>query len=82
MRFPEFHTLTYETSKTTLELIHLYVISKAKNLLVEWGKSISEIAYRFGFAAKQSPCERHDLFFRFVQKRSGGLVQRNLRIRL
>jgi AraC family transcriptional regulator, transcriptional activator of pobA len=30
-------------------LIHLYVISEAKNLLVEGGKSVSEVAYRLGF---------------------------------
>ncbi len=41
--------LKQETGKTALELIHLYVISEAKNLLVEGDKSISEIAYYLGF---------------------------------
>ncbi len=41
--------LKQETGKTSLELIHLYVISEAKNLLVEGNKSISEIAYQLGF---------------------------------
>ena len=41
--------LKQETGKTALELIHLYVISEAKNLLLSGGRSISEIAYRLGF---------------------------------
>ena len=41
--------LKQETGKTALELIHLYVISEAKNLLVAGDRSISEIAYRLGF---------------------------------
>ena len=41
--------LKQETGKTALDLIHLYVISEAKNLLVEGGKSVSEIGYRLGF---------------------------------
>ena len=41
--------LKQETGKTALELIHLYVISEAKNLLVAGEQSISEIAYRLGF---------------------------------
>ncbi|MEJ2103703.1 MAG: AraC family transcriptional regulator, partial [Ignavibacteriaceae bacterium] len=41
--------LKQETGKTALELIHLYVISEAKNLLVAGEHSISEIAYRLGF---------------------------------
>jgi AraC family transcriptional activator of pobA len=41
--------LKQETGKTALDLIHLYVISEAKNLLVEGGKSVSEIAYQLGF---------------------------------
>jgi AraC family transcriptional regulator, transcriptional activator of pobA len=41
--------LKQETGKTALELIHLYVISEAKNLLVAGDKSISEIAYQLGF---------------------------------
>lgn len=41
--------LKQETGKTSLELIHLYVISEAKNLLIEGERSISEIAYQLGF---------------------------------
>jgi AraC family transcriptional regulator, transcriptional activator of pobA len=41
--------LKQETGKTALELIHLYVISEAKNLLVSGGHSISEIAFQLGF---------------------------------
>jgi len=41
--------LKQETGKTALELIHLYVISEAKNLLVAGEQSISEIAYQLGF---------------------------------
>ena len=41
--------LKQETGKTALELIHLYVISEAKNMLVAGEQSISEIAYRLGF---------------------------------
>jgi len=41
--------LKQETGKTALELIHLYVISEAKNMLVEGQHSISEIAYQLGF---------------------------------
>lgn len=41
--------LKQETGKTALELIHLYVISEAKNMLVSGDRSISEIAYQLGF---------------------------------
>lgn len=41
--------LKQETGKTALELIHLFVISEAKNLLVAGDRSISEIAYQLGF---------------------------------
>ena len=41
--------LKQETGKTALELIHLFVISEAKNLLVAGDKNISEIAYQLGF---------------------------------
>lgn len=41
--------LKQETGKTALELIHLYVISEAKNLLIVGDRSISEIAYKLGF---------------------------------
>ena len=41
--------LKQETGKTALELIHLYVMSEAENLLVAGDRSISEIAYQLGF---------------------------------
>jgi AraC-like DNA-binding protein len=41
--------LKQETGKTALELIHLYMISEAKNMLVVGDQSISEIAYQLGF---------------------------------
>lgn len=41
--------LKQETGKTALELIHLYVISEAKNMLVAGERSVSEIAYELGF---------------------------------
>lgn len=41
--------LKQETGKTALDLIHLYVVSEAKNMLVSGEKSISEIAYQLGF---------------------------------
>jgi AraC family transcriptional activator of pobA len=41
--------LKQETGKTALELIHLYVISEAKNMLVVGDRSVSEIAYQLGF---------------------------------
>lgn len=41
--------LKQETGKTALELIHLYVISEAKNMLIVGDRSISEIAYQLGF---------------------------------
>lgn len=41
--------LKQETGKTALELIHLYIISEAKNMLTAGDKSISEIAFQLGF---------------------------------
>jgi len=41
--------LKQETGKSALELIHLYIVSEAKNMLVEGENSISEIAYKLGF---------------------------------
>jgi AraC-like DNA-binding protein len=56
--------LKQETGKTALELIHLYVISEAKNLLVEGEQSISEIAYKLGF-------ENPPYFSRLFRKETG-----------
>jgi AraC-like DNA-binding protein len=41
--------LKQETGKTAMELIHIYLISEAKNLLITDSNSISEIAYTLGF---------------------------------
>lgn len=41
--------LKQETGKTAIDLIHLHVISEAKNLLTGENQSISEIAYSLGF---------------------------------
>ena len=41
--------LKQETGKTALELIHLYMISEAKNMLAAGDRSISEIAFQLGF---------------------------------
>jgi AraC family transcriptional regulator, transcriptional activator of pobA len=41
--------LKQETGKTAIELIHLFVISEAKNLLIPGDRSVSEIAYKLGF---------------------------------
>lgn len=56
--------LKQETGKTALELIHLYLISQAKNLIVEGELSISEIAYRLGF-------ENPPYFSRLFKKETG-----------
>lgn len=41
--------LKQKTGKTTLELIHLFLISEAKNLLMQGDQNISEIAFQLGF---------------------------------
>lgn len=41
--------LRQETGKTAIELIHLYLISEAKNLLLGAGQSVAEVAYGLGF---------------------------------
>lgn len=41
--------LKQETGKTALELIHLFLVSEAKNLLTSSDTSVSEIAYTLGF---------------------------------
>jgi len=41
--------LKQETGKTAMELIHLYVVSEAKNMLVAGDRNIAEIAYLLGF---------------------------------
>lgn len=41
--------LKHETGKTALELIHLYLIAEAKNMLIAGEQNISGIAYQLGF---------------------------------
>lgn len=41
--------LKQETGKTAIDLIHLYLVSEAKNLLIGADRSVSEIAYGLGF---------------------------------
>lgn len=41
--------LKQETDKTAMELIHLFLISEAKNMLIGSEQSISEIGYALGF---------------------------------
>jgi AraC-like DNA-binding protein len=41
--------LKQETGKTAIDLIHLFLISAAKNLLTAGDQSVSEIAYALGF---------------------------------
>ena len=56
--------LKQETNKTALELIHLHVVSEAKNMLVAGEQSISEIAYKLGF-------ENPPYFSRLFRKETG-----------
>jgi AraC family transcriptional activator of pobA len=56
--------LKQETGKTAIELIHLYLISEAKNLLTGTHDSVSEIAYRLGF-------ENPPYFSRLFKKETG-----------
>jgi AraC family transcriptional regulator, transcriptional activator of pobA len=56
--------LKQETGNTALELIHLHIISEAKNLLVAGEKSISEVAYQLGF-------ENPPYFSRLFKKQVG-----------
>jgi AraC family transcriptional regulator, transcriptional activator of pobA len=41
--------LKQETGKTASELIHIYLVSEAKNMLTSEDTSVSEISYRLGF---------------------------------
>lgn len=56
--------LKQETGKTSLELIHLALISEAKNLLRGPSQGIAEIAYRLGF-------ENTSYFTRLFKKQTG-----------
>lgn len=56
--------LKKETGKNTQENIHVFVIEKAKNLLINSDDSISEIAYELGFEYPQ-------YFSRLFKKKTG-----------
>ncbi len=56
--------LKQETGKTALDLIHLNVVSQAKNMLINGDQSISEIAYQLGF-------ENPPYFSRLFRKETG-----------
>ena len=56
--------LKQETGKTALELIHLYIINEAKNLLREGRMNISEISHFLGF-------ENPTYFSRLFKKQTG-----------
>jgi AraC-like DNA-binding protein len=56
--------LKQETGKTAIELIHLFLISEAKNLLTGTDYSVSEIAYKLGF-------ENPPYFSRLFKKGTG-----------
>ncbi len=57
-------TLRKETGKTTTEHLQLYLIEKAKNILLQPEKSIAEVAYELGFEYPQ-------YFSRLFKKKSG-----------
>lgn len=63
--------LKQETGKTALELIHIYLISEAKNLLTEGEKNIAEISYELGF--------ENPTYFSRLFKRETGLTPINFR---
>lgn len=56
--------LKQETGKTAIELIHIYLISEAKNRLRLGEKGVSEIAYELGF-------ENASYFARLFKKQTG-----------
>jgi AraC family transcriptional regulator, transcriptional activator of pobA len=58
--------LKVETGKTAIELIHIALISEAKNRLRKKDKTVSEIAYELGF-------ENLSYFSRLFKKETGML---------
>ncbi|RMG80409.1 MAG: AraC family transcriptional regulator [Bacteroidetes bacterium] len=57
-------TLKKETGKTTTEHLQLFLIDKAKNILLQPNKSVSEVAYELGFEYPQ-------YFSRLFKKKEG-----------
>jgi len=56
--------LKQETGKTAIELIHIFLINEAKNLLIGEKQNVSEIAYTLGF-------ENLPYFSRLFKKETG-----------
>ncbi|RMG80027.1 MAG: helix-turn-helix domain-containing protein [Bacteroidetes bacterium] len=56
--------LKKETGKTAIELLHLFLIDEAKNLLLHPNKSVAEVAYELGFEYPQ-------YFSRLFKKKEG-----------
>jgi AraC family transcriptional activator of pobA len=56
--------LKQETGKTAIDLIHIFLISEAKNLLASADQSVSEVAYGLGF-------ENPPYFSRLFRKETG-----------
>jgi AraC family transcriptional activator of pobA len=56
--------LKQETGKTAIDLIHIYLVSEAKNRLIGDDQSVSEIAYELGF-------ENLPYFSRLFKKETG-----------
>jgi len=56
--------LKLETGKTAIELIHIYLISEAKNLLTGEDQTVAQIAYSLGF-------ENPPYFSRLFKKETG-----------
>jgi AraC-like DNA-binding protein len=66
--------LKQETGKTAIDLIHLFLISQAKNLLTGGDQSVSEIAYALGF---ESPP-----YFSRLFKKQVGITPKEFRFKL
>ena len=56
--------LKQETGKTAMDLIHIYLVSEAKNRLMQNDQNVSEIAYELGF-------ENLPYFSRLFKKETG-----------
>ncbi|MFT3794316.1 helix-turn-helix domain-containing protein [Flavobacterium sp.] len=56
--------LKQETGKTAIDLIHIFLVSEAKNLLAGENQTVAEIAYRLGF-------ENPPYFSRLFKKETG-----------